>query len=80
MVEPHPFVCEAVDIRGLEMLLSIAAEHTASEVVAVDENDIRVIGHDYDTKRLEKSSLFMQKWLGFRSPYLLIKQIRQIRV
>ena len=45
VVESHPFVCETVDIRCLEMPLSIATQHTASEIVAINENDIRVIGH-----------------------------------
>ncbi len=59
VVESHSLVCKAVDIGGLEMPLSIAAKHTASEVVAVDENDIRVISHSHDTKRFKKSSLFI---------------------
>ena len=73
MVELHSFVCETVDIWGLEMLLSVAAEHPASEIVCEDENDIRGMGHDYDTKRLKKSSFLMRKWLRFRCPYLFIK-------
>jgi hypothetical protein len=53
VVEPHAFGCEAVDIRCLEMLLPVAAEHPASEIVCEDENDIWVISHNNDTKRLK---------------------------
>ena len=38
---PPSLVCKAVDIWGLEMLLPIATEHPASEIVCEDENDIR---------------------------------------
>ena len=61
MVEPHSFACETVDIRCLEMLLSIAAEHTASEVVCEDENYIWVIGHNHGSKSL-KNQVFSGRY------------------
>jgi len=39
------------------MLLPIAAEHPASEIVCEDENYIWVVGHNNDTKRLKVTSL-----------------------
>ena len=58
------------------MPLSIATQHTASEVVAIDENDIRVVGHNYDTKLFVKSSLFGM--LSKLKRALSVKMLKQI--
>ena len=70
VVESHSFVCEAVNIWGLEMLLPVAAEHPASEVVCEDENYIRVIGHNNDTK-------FFRALPALKSP-LSVEMLEQV--